>query len=278
MIDCLIFTKDRACQLELLLRSISDNFKELTNIKILYKASKPEFDASYQILLNKYPEHTWVRETNLVKDIRQIIFGFEQEFSMTLVDDEIIVRNNEITPILNMLRKWPNEVHCASLRLGKLIDYTYTSDVKSPPPAFLKVESEEGILAWDWEQCNPISDWGYPSCINSHIYRTDFFKDIVMRLNFNNVNSLEGTLNQKRAEFKKLMVAFEHPKTFNVANNLVQTGTNRYNSNPEYSTSSLNDKFLSGYRISESDFYDIKINCATTERDYTWKLETKANP
>ena len=270
MIDCLIFTKDRACQLDLLLRSIEDNFPELGSIKIIYNASSPSFLSGYQILFHRYPQHEWIEETNLVKDIKDVVSTFENEFSMAFVDDELIVRKHDITPLLDTIRT--NElVHCASLRLGKQVDYTYTANIPSPPPNFIKKEGHD-IYGWKWEEQNPNADWGYPACINSHIYRTELFKGLILQNNFKNVNDLEGMFNRARQYFKPVMICFGEPMSLNVANNHVQTGSNRHSNKDEYTVESLNDKFIAGHRIDPAPLYGYETNMATLELDYTWEI------
>lgn len=270
MIDCLIFTKDRACQLDLLLRSIEENFPELGALNIIYSASSVDFLSGYQILMSRFPDHNWIGETNLIKDIKTVVGTFSADFSMAFVDDELIVRKHDISQLLDILRT--NElVHCASLRLGKNVDFTYTANIPSPPPPFIKKEGHE-IYGWKWAEQNPNADWGYPSCINSHIYRTELFKGLILKNDFKNVNDLEGMFNRARHHFKPLMICFGEPMTLNVANNLVQSGTNRHSNKREYTVEALNDRFLSGYRIDPVSLYDHETNMATLELDYKWEI------
>ena len=102
MIDTIIFSKDRAMQLELLLRSIKDNFKELNNVHILCKGTTNEFNSGYGKLSKMYPEFKWVAEQNLIQDVKNIVNSFESKFAMTFVDDEIVVRDHNIQPMLDI--------------------------------------------------------------------------------------------------------------------------------------------------------------------------------
>jgi hypothetical protein len=273
MIDCLIFTKDRACQLDALLKSIDDNFPELGKITIIYKSRDHEFNLGYKRVMDKFPQHNWMEETNLTQNIKDVVGNFTQPFCLTLVDDEIVTRDQSIKKSLSLLAQQP-DIHCISLRMGTNVNYTYTANVNSPQPAFsIYAHEDTHLYNWNWKKQNPIADWGYPSCINSHIYRTVFFKNIVLPMNFRNVNVLEGMLNAQRVMFPPHMICFEKPKTINIANNLTQTGQNRHSGKEEFSLESLNNKYLDGHVIDVKPFYNLDINMATFEKDYTFKKE-----
>ena len=50
MINAIIFSKDKACQLELLLKSIRRNTSNLFDIKVIYEASNSVFNQGYEKL------------------------------------------------------------------------------------------------------------------------------------------------------------------------------------------------------------------------------------
>jgi hypothetical protein len=274
MIDCLIFTKDRACQLELLLRSINDNMPEIKEITIIAKASNSEFLRGYELVANKYNQYRWIREQNLVTDIKRTVAGFKNPYCVTFVDDEVVVNNNPIRPAC-MLLNLHKEIHAVSLRMHTSIDYTYTSNTQSPTPIFNRYdghgEPPATLFEWEWSKHPNATDWGYPSCINSHIYRTEQFKQLVIPPNYRNVNEMEGVINNQRNTFAPNMVCFENPSTINIANNLVQDGMNRHGHNPEADIKTLNARLMSGKIISSKELYGYKTNTATFEMDYNFE-------
>jgi len=269
MIDVLIFSKDRACQLDLLLTSIEDNFKEINNVKIVCKGSDDNFIKGYMKLFEKYPEHSWFPETTLIEDIKNIVNHFEEEFAMTLVDDEIVIRDHSIKPLVDVLKSYEN-IHCASIRLGTNIgNYCYTADLYCDIPEFDVMRlGEDSVYKWDWTKGDGRVDWYYPSCINSHIYRTSFLKHWMNQIRRGNVNDTEGMLNSNRGEFKHHMICMKKSKTINIANNLTQTGYNRHSSKKEFSLKKLNKLFLDGDVIDKTKFYGIENDQATYEKDY----------
>lgn len=281
MIDALIFSKDRACQLDLLLRTIKKNFSELRsgNIYILWKATNEDYEKAYEILQSKHSGYNWIKEQNFTQDVKTIVNKFTQPYSLAFVDDEVIVDNFSILESLKSFSV-SKDLHTISLRMWPGIDYTYTSNVHQGPIDKWVYKGKE-VFIWNWRDYDTQSqtglpcESGYPSCINSHIYPTEMFKEyVVNKLNFHNANALEGTLNNHRHEFKPLMMCFKSPKTVSIANNLTQTGTNRYNQSGQFTCEELNNKFLDGYIIDESPFLGLKKNTPTFEYPYTFKKET----
>ena len=279
MLDCLIFSKNRACQLDLLLRTIRKNFNELkpTNVRILYLATNEFYNQGYLKLRDKFPAHEWIQECNFTDDVKNIVSEFKEPFALTLVDDEVIVNP---FPILESFQSFriSNKIHTISLRMHPEVDWTYTSGVKQ---GLIDrwVYRGDSIRIWDWtnwdtqSQTGLPNEAGYPSCINSHIYPRQWFQSYIKKLQFSNANSLEGMFNNLRHTFKPHMVCFTRPKSVSIANNLVQTGTNKHSDNPENSAEFLNDKFLSDYVIDEKPFQGLQTNTPTFEYEYEWKLE-----
>jgi hypothetical protein len=94
VISICIFSKDRACQLELLLKSIKRFVKDWDKQKIgiIYKASDKSYENGYDLVKKKHPEFTYIFETNFHKDV----LGFFKEtfkLVMFLVDDDVFIND-----------------------------------------------------------------------------------------------------------------------------------------------------------------------------------------
>lgn len=264
MINSMIFSKDRACQLDLLLRSIKDHFSDLVPSRILWRASSREFEQAYKKLGGIHPEFHFEKEVDFVKQTRETVMGFKESHCLFLVDDEIVIRPVDIWDAQSLLTDNPN-IHCVSLRLNTECTYCYPAD------CWDELKSTERVgdfYVWDWTKQNPEHDFGYPSCINSHLYRTKEFQGHFAKLNFFNVNNLEGMFNNRREKFQPKMACFQQSKTINIANNLTQSGTNRAGKKIQFSLAELNRAFLDGKRISARQFYGIENTVATFEEDY----------
>jgi len=267
MFGSVIFSKDRACQLDLLLRSIKDNFQELKNAKILYLGTNKEFEKGYEIIKPLYPEFEWIKETNFVVDVLKLFYSFKKEFIVNFVDDEIVIRNMPVQNALNFLRN-PN-VHCISLRMAPHINYCYTGNLVDPPPQFQKTEN---LYIWDWRKAQtPNGDWNYPSCINSHIYKTEEFIRYISVIQFQHPNGLEANFNNLRNNFQQYNICFEKSKSINIANNLTQTGTNRHGNILEWQLDNMNKQLILGRRLSIKPFYNFENTLATFEKEYEWE-------
>lgn len=99
MVDCLVFSKDRAAQLDLLLRSI-DRYVRLTNgfryasLVVLWDASASEYEKAYRRCIAERRATFW-REYDFEKQVRHWL---DQCFDLVsfLVDDDVFYREPEI--------------------------------------------------------------------------------------------------------------------------------------------------------------------------------------
>lgn len=277
MIDTVIFSKDRAAQCELLLRSIRDNAPYITNPTVLYKADNDWFDVGYMKVKEMHSEVNFVKETNFTNDVRTIISKFQSKFCMFLVDDSVFINNLDVATGLNILLE--SSVHCISLRLNPQVDYCYmlNSTWKND---YLLPHMYCGLpmYRWNWKQVESKSDWGYPSCIDSHIYHTGFINfifnnDGVNTLKINNPNVMEIVLDNIKSIFKPEMICLEKTSILTIPNNKVQEicPNNRANGEIKNSIAHLNDLFLGGWKIDTSNIYGVETNSVHMEIPYIWE-------
>ena len=66
MINTIIWSKDRACQLDLTLSTYKKYFSEWNSqqVNIIYTGSTDSYNQGYEIVKAKHKEFNWVRETN----------------------------------------------------------------------------------------------------------------------------------------------------------------------------------------------------------------------
>lgn len=267
MISAIIFTKNRASQLQLLLRSIKDNFTELKDVFILVKATNDKYSQAYEKVNSQFTKFNWMKEENFKSDTLSIMEDIKSKYVLIFADDEVVINDYSIYDSLKLFDNVPN-LHSISLKHHLYLTYTYTANVDSPPPEFEKIDN---LYIWNWKNCNHVGEWGYPSSINSTIYSKIFLEHYMNKIDFNNLNQLEGRLNTNRNNFKSKMACFEYSKTVCIANNIVQSGTNRFNNNPNYHPESLNNKFLNGFQISSNNIYRLRNNMCTFEVDYEFE-------
>lgn len=246
MINITIFSKDRACQLDLLLRSI----KRFTNlpknkINIIYTSSNDNFEQGYIKLKKENTKFIFHKELgNFKHDVIEKI-KIKNEYTMWLVDDDFFKETFNLNDSLNILNN--EKVLCSSLRMHPGIRYCYTANIETPAPNI----SKNGLFGWEGLK----GDWGYPMSVDGHIFRTKDILPLVKKINFSNPNTFEGNLAGTKIN-KPLMHCFNKSKILNNPANKVQNVNNNRHGN--ITAKELNKKYLDGYKISMNNLIGIE--------------------
>lgn len=228
--NVIIFSKNRACQLDLLLRSLRLQVKR-KNLRVLYTCD-PEYEAAYNKAMKMHPNVEFVLEEDFQSQVGSSITS---EYVLFLVDDDVMIDSyNEACP--EFLKFQANEdIICLNLRMARNYDYDFLKNKQVPIPKF-----DNGM--WEWK--NYRHDWGYPMAVSSHIFRKKDILPILETMEFGDPNTLERSM-QRRLN-KPLMIGFKTAKFVNIPVNRVGKVPNRIGN---ISASSLNDKFMDGYVI-----------------------------
>jgi len=259
--NIIIFSKDRACQLDLLLNSMSKMLKEYTQCKIntLYTASDTYYEYGYDKLKNIHQRINFINECNFKSDLIENIDS-QKQYTVFFVDDIVCKEPFSIdSDELKLMDKDP-DILCLSLRLDPQLTYCYAYNTEMNAPNF------DNKLRWHWDGMD--GDFGYPMSLDGHIFRTKDILPLLSRLKYFNPNSLEGRLSENPIKRNK-MICMNMAPIFNTPINKVQThNTNRFgNISAEY----LNKMFLAGYRISLPPLIGFKNSACHQEVDI--KLE-----
>ena len=268
--NIVIFSKDRACQLDLLLNSMKRLFNEFShyNIHVLYTASSTAYEKSYNKLKHTNKNVHFLMESNFKDDLISLV---DTEFLYTVFFVDDIVWKEKFTincQAFNILDK-NDEILCLSLRLDPNLTYCYAYNQPMSSPTF------DNEMKWDWS--GQSGDFGYPMSLDGHIFRTRDILPLLNNLNYCNPNSLEGMLAENPIN-KSKMVCLEKAPIFNIPINKVQThNKNRHgNISAEY----LNMMFLKGYRISLAPLIGFNNYACHQEVEITLKkslLSTLSN-
>ena len=253
-VDILIWTKDRACQSDLLLRSIKDNLTNYNKIYLRYDYSDNNYKDGYQKLMNTDygMDISFIERTDFAEDTRSIINRMESPHMVALCDDDVFTSPTEL---VHIMRYYSEDVAAISMRMGTNITYCYGTQKESPLPEF--VDCKGNFLKWEWAKSDPTTDWGYPGAVNIHIYKTQWYRDMIKNAKFNNPNELEYIFNTNRNKFAKYLLSFKQPRILNIPINQVQTvcPSNPFGKNYRYDRIELNNWWLLGYRIKTSNIY-----------------------
>lgn len=216
------FSKDRAFQLDGLLRSFRAQVEDWSSIdfKVLYATSSSEHERTYQELAQGFSD--WERaelhrEGDFRADLLHLMKGYRHV--LFLVDDTVFTGTTDIGHAEALLDSRP-DILGLSLRLGRNSRRCYTLARDQQIPTF----QENGeFVCWRWPEAD--ADFGYPLEVSSSLYRVDDIRPLLETSEFTKPNSLEDALSRRAREFAQVRpIMASHPvaKAFSVPANVVQ--------------------------------------------------------
>ncbi len=240
-IKLLIWSKDRACQLHLLLEGIQKHLPYF-DISVLYTTSgSMAYQMGYYKLKEKFPSHTYIREHNFHDDTVRIIQDSPYENICLCTDDTIVFRTPEVSPINNLSI---GEVFSFRLGFNTTLQNPFDGMVQPPLTSYTK---HKQILQWNALLYYSIMNYGYPFAMDMHSYNKAQLLDLMGRFNFNSSTELEGNLFKYRHECPH-MFAFEHSVAVNVPVNKL-SNTQYTGEKVQRTMLELNTLYLSGKKI-----------------------------
>lgn len=264
--DVIIYTKDRTCQLDLLLRSIKDNFVNVNKVWLLEDWSNKEFRTGYDKIksLDYGLDINFIKQTrvNFYEALKTTADNSEVDYILPFCDDDVFIRNVDATDISSYV---DNTTIGINLRFSSDLTVSYSSGDILPLPEFLPAD---GYLKWNWTTYKiPNSRWGYPYMAGAMIYRADFFRFMINNIKFDLPNSLECAMMNERYKWRKdFIVGFKHSPVVNISVNRIQNDVpNRGGRDVNYSPSELNAIFLAGSVINTEGLYDMINSCEFIE-------------
>lgn len=251
MINIIVFSKDRACQLELFLRSMKHYFVEFNQYKInvLYTYTDDNFKKGYERLIEIHNDENikYIIETQDFKKHVLLLLNPENPYTVFFVDDIIFKNPFSLESKQFKLFTLNDEILTLSLRLNSYLRYCYAARVRMIPPQF------ESNYLYKWY--GQPGDYGYPMSLDGHFFRTNDILPLTRAISFKCPNSYESVLAGYPLRRPK-MICFEDSIIVNNPINKVQNFNNNYHGN--VSAEFLNDKFLEGEIIDLEDFKGIK--------------------
>lgn len=244
-----VFSRDRAAQLDLLIRSL-DTFLVPEPTRVIWVASNDFYRAAY---------------AEVTIDPEQEPDGFNQalhaalsasETVTFLCDDDVVYRPCTIDPAVRLADP---KVLTFSLRLGR-------GNKQQPLPA--------GFPRWQWWPL-PRHDFGYPASVDGHTFRTDDVLAVLGNTAVSDPTWLETVLARRIANIAGDRPLMESP-TEQV---LVGVPVNRtspssgvaHGEHHPQPLADLNERFLAGERIS-LDALDLSgVDACHHEVAYTWE-------
>jgi len=243
--NIVVFSKDRALQLELFLRSFNKYVINCQDYKInvLYTFSSSDFKKGYDILISDFKNINFIRETSFKSDLISII-STENLYSVFFVDDDVFKNKIDFYDDQEKIFNKDSYIICRSLRLHIKLKSCYSNrTIYDKLPIFEKV-GNSSIFKWVGE----IGDYGYPMSLDGHIFNTVDILPLLFK-DYKNPNSLElvlaGNVNSIN---KSKIVCYNESIIINNPCNKVQTNNPNFHGNENQEK--LNNNFLNGHRIS----------------------------
>lgn len=267
-IGAIVFSKDRAIQLQALLESFYETKQGNCSICVIYAASNPEHKSSYMELINGFADRVeFYDENELIgfKDtLLYVLNKLKSKALFFLVDDIIFTEKVDYSKLAGL--ELSNVIF--SLRMGKNLSFSY---VVSKSQILPKIKLNlSGLLEWKWS--DGVFEWGYPLSLDGHIYSKEEILVWLKYLDFKSPSSFEIAL-QKFYIFYKNRVGncFEKSCIVNIPCNKVQNEVD--NIHGSFHQDALLEKWNNGFKIDFKQF--IGINNNSTHQEYIFDFIAK---
>ena len=244
-VSFIIFSKDRALQLDGLLQSMLHHVTGTYSIHVLYCASNAAHAHAYRELTDSIQNTDriqWTKEADFKNDLVRTLQSLKTESVCFLVDDIVF-----ISPVdLDTLGGTTMRDGIVSLRLGSKITFCYTKQKTMRSPKLNPINRQPNLLQFSWEDGN--YDWAYPLSVDGHIFPSSEITVAAEFLNYRAPNTFERALQiltplyQKRPGY-----CFDSPRMFNMPLNRVQNEND--NISGEISPEHLLEKWQAGLTL-----------------------------
>ncbi len=244
----LIFSKDRAMQLDAVLQSLYMHCPDIDDIdlKVIYTVSNEFHENQYAQLISHYRQVEFIREIAFKPQVIASVAAYD--YVLFLVDDNIVVRDFSMQEIIGTLKTTADAIGF-SLRLGVNITFCYPHQKSQDCPFFIPIGNAFIKFAWPLGKY----DFGYPLEISSSLYRVADILEILKQANYFNPNTLEVCLSSHSVLFlnrKNMLICNQHTLSFCNPVNMVQsTCNNLAGITIHYDVEALAQRFEVGERI-----------------------------
>lgn len=238
-----IWSKDRACQLHLLLESMERLCSSKFDIEVIYKASNESFNDAYQKVNSIFGKVTFTKEGAFHKDTVAALNTDHQNIAFS-TDDTVCFR----TFSLHGLSLNEGDVFSLRLGLNTIVQDPYRGLVQTPLNRYSR-GILDGIptISWSPLDYHPSSNYGYPGGLDLHVFNRKKIQDILGGRTFKNTNELEAILVGARLHFSSIK-SFKESVAVNIpCNNM--SGITRSGETFGYSIEYLNSLYLDGFKI-----------------------------
>jgi hypothetical protein len=303
----IIFSKDRAFQLEACLRTLLAQCADAASlpIRILWTTSNSEHRRSYSILregFRQFARLEFVEESSFRPDLililgniaagswregmirrRQnktapwnLISAWKTNLLLSpspavlfVVDDTLFLRPFSFAECSRQLLAKDNAL-AFSLRLGQGLTRFYMGDRDQKIPSLMPTNKAFQVYQFRWAEAD--GDFAYPLEISSSLLKVGFLLPRLLRKKWHSPNTLELALANMAGRYKQkhpTLLTFLEPRAVSVPLNIVQKDFtgNRFGGKERYQTDSLCRLFLDGVRADLSRLHEMRHTSVHVEFD-----------
>lgn len=217
-IGCIVFSMDRALQLDALLRSFFLNKEGDCPIRVIYKTSNQKHQKAYDEIAKRY-EHRVVMQSENKRSFKDVLLEALCELDVGkiffLVDDIIFTEKVDFT----MLSSVDTSKYIFSLRMGNHLNFSYVVNQPQSLPLFI---DDKNYLYWHWNMGE--LDWNYPLSVDGHIFNKREIMAMANHFDFKAPNSFEGVLQNEKDLFQqRIGMSYKKARIVNNPCNKVQS-------------------------------------------------------
>lgn len=266
----IVFSMDRAMQLDALLWSYRDNVGNAPKLTIIFRSTNDRHLRAYE---DVFAEHCAVIGRVVCQESRGVfkelvveeISRINVERIFFLVDDNLFIEPVDVYGFSNHASMYA----VPTLRLGENLKTSYTVQKSQKMPSlesyFFGNEGTGGreeIRSWRWSEGE--LDWGYPLSVDGHIFQRNEILAIAKAIDFDSPNTFEGTLQKFNFAFQwRLGVCYRKSKLINIPYNRVQSDFE--NIHGEIHQDEMLKMWEDGYRIDRTSYYGFVNESAHQE-------------
>lgn len=261
----IVFSKDRAMQLDAFLTSYLDQVLNHGPMIIFYKCTDQRHAESYKnlILLYKTENMIFIEETDFREQLISIIADNNYGKVILYCDDMIFTHKIDYIDLqsINTCEE------TLALTRGGDLDYSVVLDRELPiPPLTMHTKN---LRSFRWDYFEYFSDWTYPLGTTGYLYGTTELLSMMKVVQFKAPNSLETSMQVFRPYFMgRTGLCTKFATCVCVHANLTQTeGKNRVIGT--FSIEELLELWEERKRIKVSDFYNLPSR-TTQFQEYTF--------
>lgn len=257
-----VFSKDRAMQLDAFLMSYFENVQNTSSVKVIYKASNESHRISYEDLKNIYKDKpvTFIEEVNFREQLITLLDNEKAGRVIFYVDDMLFTRKIDY----NVLKEIDPLKDIVALSRGKDLVYSTVLAKKLEVPTLKSLGN--GLYRFRWNEIKEFSDWTYPVGVSGYMFSTKEILEMMKAIAFKAPNSLEGNLQVFNPYFMdRGGVCFENVVSPCIHANITQTeGYN--NILGDYSLEDLLKLWNERKRIDYKEYQGLPCSVAETKK------------